>query len=450
MNHTLCLQTKHEFTHFVTKSEKAGRIRMSLPTICLAIFYFCTALSADYTPAAYGHEAFNLTVNGASCTANTPYYPIYPGKANHLTIRAEFESLGRDALTVTLVRTSPDGRMDEATAKLAVKLPEAVFDLGAFAIPAEYDYEHGVVYRRGYRFKLTVVDAAGKKVEVFDFYQGPARAADSEALWKGDMERYVYDSGYDASGEKVYKAMDKAINVALAQQYQGCLRTHGGGVWQPNKESGRPMDPPFLLQLDWAVLFDPDDVRVQFRQKDDLGLAAVPAELIITRLRDGEAVLKKDVMIGPDLTFERLDVSEYDEGEYRIELRPIVADTIDREGPRLIYRRTVRDPSELLVSPLAPWTLKSDPTRDELTISDFQDVIGRWGEVPDKEEWEVSNQLLGRGNVWADEHKMTSVPGVFCAGDMRRGQSLIVWAIAEGRQAARGIDLYLMGKSDLP
>ena len=45
---------------------------------------------------------------------------------------------------------------------------------------------------------------------------------------------------------------------------------------------------------------------------------------------------------------------------------------------------------------------------------------------------------------------MTSVPGVFAAGDMQRGQSLIVWAIAEGRSAARGVDLYLMGKSDLP
>ena len=50
-----------------------------------------------------------------------------------------------------------------------------------------------------------------------------------------------------------------------------------------------------------------------------------------------------------------------------------------------------------------------------------------------------------RGNVHADENYMTSVPGVFAAGDMRRGQSLVVWAINEGRQAARGIDQYLMG-----
>jgi glutamate synthase (NADPH) small chain len=44
----------------------------------------------------------------------------------------------------------------------------------------------------------------------------------------------------------------------------------------------------------------------------------------------------------------------------------------------------------------------------------------------------------------------TSVAKVFAAGDMRRGQSLVVWAIREGRQAARSVDEFLMGASDLP
>jgi glutamate synthase (NADPH/NADH) small chain len=44
----------------------------------------------------------------------------------------------------------------------------------------------------------------------------------------------------------------------------------------------------------------------------------------------------------------------------------------------------------------------------------------------------------------------TSVPKVFAAGDMRRGQSLVVWAIREGRQCAREVDAFLMGSSDLP
>jgi glutamate synthase (NADPH/NADH) small chain len=59
-------------------------------------------------------------------------------------------------------------------------------------------------------------------------------------------------------------------------------------------------------------------------------------------------------------------------------------------------------------------------------------------------------RLTDRGNVWRDANWMTSTPGVFTAGDMQRGQSLIVWAIAEGRSCARGVDAYLMGESTLP
>jgi glutamate synthase (NADPH/NADH) small chain len=58
--------------------------------------------------------------------------------------------------------------------------------------------------------------------------------------------------------------------------------------------------------------------------------------------------------------------------------------------------------------------------------------------------------MTARGNVGRDGKWMTNVPGVFAAGDMQRGQSLIVWAIAEGRSAARAIDEHLMGASKLP
>jgi glutamate synthase (NADPH/NADH) small chain len=60
-------------------------------------------------------------------------------------------------------------------------------------------------------------------------------------------------------------------------------------------------------------------------------------------------------------------------------------------------------------------------------------------------------KLDERGNVWTDPTKMTSVPGVFAAGDMARGQSLVVWAIQEGRQAAQSVDRYLSyGETVLP
>jgi glutamate synthase (NADPH/NADH) small chain len=59
-------------------------------------------------------------------------------------------------------------------------------------------------------------------------------------------------------------------------------------------------------------------------------------------------------------------------------------------------------------------------------------------------------ELDGRGNLVRDERYMSSRPGVFVAGDAGRGQSLIVWAIAEGRACAAAVDTYLSGSTTLP
>jgi len=78
-------------------------------------------------------------------------------------------------------------------------------------------------------------------------------------------------------------------------------------------------------------------------------------------------------------------------------------------------------------------------------------AMGFTGPVKNGMLEELGVALDARGNVIADpETWMTSVPGVFAAGDTRRGQSLVVWAIAEGRKAARGVDEFLMGSSSLP
>jgi glutamate synthase (NADPH) small chain len=62
---------------------------------------------------------------------------------------------------------------------------------------------------------------------------------------------------------------------------------------------------------------------------------------------------------------------------------------------------------------------------------------------------ELGVDLDERGNVKAGADYQTSVPKVFAAGDMRRGQSLVVWAISEGREAARHVDIFLMGETKL-
>ena len=77
-------------------------------------------------------------------------------------------------------------------------------------------------------------------------------------------------------------------------------------------------------------------------------------------------------------------------------------------------------------------------------------AMGFTGPETDGVVKQLGCELDNRGNMKADENYATTVPGVFTAGDARRGQSLIVWAISEGREAARGVDTWLMGSSLLP
>ncbi len=101
----------------------------------------------------------------------------------------------------------------------------------------------------------------------------------------------------------------------------------------------------------------------------------------------------------------------------------------------------------------------------ELVDGRFQKVEGTDREIPadfvflalgfvgpERGSWldELGLDHDERGNVARDDRYMTNQPGIFTAGDMGRGQSLIVWAIAEGRAAAAGVDAYLMGESRLP
>jgi glutamate synthase (NADPH/NADH) small chain len=100
---------------------------------------------------------------------------------------------------------------------------------------------------------------------------------------------------------------------------------------------------------------------------------------------------------------------------------------------------------------------KSCPIMKELPESEFEIkadlVILAVGFLHTEHKGLVNDlnlELTEQGNIKTDENFMTSGKGIFSAGDMHRGQSLIVWAISEGRKAAHHIDKYLTGKSNLP
>jgi glutamate synthase (NADPH/NADH) small chain len=139
--------------------------------------------------------------------------------------------------------------------------------------------------------------------------------------------------------------------------------------------------------------------------------------------------------------------SSHEEGcarEFAIATKQFVGDAKDGKGGKLKALKTVHVQWQDGKMVEVPGTEKEYPA--ELVLL----AMGFVGPERGPLVTDLGVTLTDRGNVWRDEHWMTSVPGVFTAGDMQRGQSLIVWAIAEGRSAARGIDQYLMGESVLP
>lgn len=111
-------------------------------------------------------------------------------------------------------------------------------------------------------------------------------------------------------------------------------------------------------------------------------------------------------------------------------------------GVRLEWRPSESGSMEMVEVPGSEFTLKADLVL--LAMGFVHPIHNGMIEA-------MSVDLDPRGNVKADTDKYaTSLPKVYAAGDMRRGQSLVVWAIREGRQCAKAIDEFLMGTSDLP
>ena len=93
---------------------------------------------------------------------------------------------------------------------------------------------------------------------------------------------------------------------------------------------------------------------------------------------------------------------------------------------------------------------KVDGSESRLSADLVLLAMGFVGVAAESAVSQLGLELTPRGAIRAGEDWMTSRSGVFACGDARRGQSLIVWAIAEGRSAAAAVDRYLMGSSDLP
>lgn len=265
-----------------------------------------------------------------------------PGKANTLTVAPDWAALGEVPvrLRVRVLKRLPSG--DETAHEKRVEVGGAVsFDLGPMTAPALFDFEAGVVYRRGYVLDLALLEQeAGRLLWHVALHQGlsanheqrGAKAqipAGPERLLPGDARRVVYLHQY---------GIESALDLRLADD----------------------------------VLRSPDDARALCRLNPGACADSLACRLIVTG-PEGTQVQATDVTLGPPGQVQTvpLDAAEWPEGDFRVSLYPVIAGKCCPEGPEITYRRRTADPREVRISPWSPWSLQRDPDRDEVTLRDF-------------------------------------------------------------------------------
>ena len=317
-----------------------------------------------------GPFSVSVSLNGTAPARPDAPLPFYPGRRNTLEVRAAREA--PDA-QVWMRATTPDRR----TFTRSRRLPSGSrveLDLGPLLVPAAYEFEAGVCYRRGYRFTVAMDDPdSGTPLARFELYQ--CCTGDEHAEWVrlGDQERVVYDTGWVPPGRH----------------------------WNPFSEMSRSMQPAVDLRLGPRVLLDRNSVELRYRLRPGLaGVKELRARIAVHHRGTPRTVEPGTLAIGPEWAAREVDVSAWEPGTYWFELLPELGGRRYAQGPRLRYRRQPADLDGVLVSPLAPFRLRRDRSRAAVEIDD-------WEQAPERGSWRVEG--TGDGSCLVSGEKGSSV-----------------------------------------
>jgi glutamate synthase (NADPH/NADH) small chain len=344
-------------------------------------------------------------------------------------------------------------------------------------------YEEGWVQPRPAAWRT------GKSVAVIG--SGPAGMAAAQQLARAGHDVHLYEKNHKAGGLLRYGIPDFKMEKHLIDRRAAQLEAEGVR-FETGVHVGVDIEASDLLKKFDAVLLTggsekPRDLPVPGRDLDGIEFAMdfLPQQ---NRRVGGEPVGnvkeilaggKHVVVIGGGDTGSDCIGTSFRQGALSVTQIEIMPAPPERENKPLVWpnwpmkMRTSSSQAEGAARDFAVNTVSFEGENGRVTALNCVRVDDKFQPVPGTEFQLKADLVLlamgfvhpvhegllqqlgvaldGRGNVNADTIRyQTSVAKVFAAGDMRRGQSLVVWAIREGRQAARAVDLYLMGTTELP
>ncbi len=284
------------------------------------------------------------------------------------------------------------------------------------------------------------------------------------------MEKHLIDRRMEqmaAEGVEFRTGVNVGVDIKsadLMSQFDAIVLSGGAEAPRDLPVEGRKLDGvhfamEFLPQQNKRVAGDtvPDDISILANGKKVLviGGGDTGSDCIGTSNRHGAiGVTQLEIMpkppvkedkplVWPDWPIKLRTSTSHDEGAER----KFAASTLEFQGEN--GKVTGATISEVEWTKSGPQPIKG--TEQQIECDLVLLAMGFVGPVKQGLIEELGVDLDQRGNVFADDFTYkTSVDKVFTAGDMRRGQSLVVWAIREGRQCARAVDEYLMGATRLP
>ncbi len=280
--------------------------------------------------------------NGVNLVSGEQSLEFYPGRQNVLTFE---NTVAQGIVEVEVEMGTPSGRQQVFSAEV-IRGNAAHFELGPMLDVPQYRFKAGIVLRKGYQLNIAVTDKrTGASLYNGTYHQG---LAEKSTDWRN-----------------------------------GRPMLSGPGVLQPGDEAWVPYNPRFGvepavgLRLARAVLDNQDNVVIQARLNPGAPVDTLEGYLVAEE-EGGVVLWEESVVLEQSESWQSVSVggaSEWPPGSYRIAFLPSLGGKVWEEGPALSYHRLAADEMDISIATPSPWTLRRDPSRPVMEVSDFTEVM---------------------------------------------------------------------------
>ena len=229
---------------------------------------------------------------------------FFPGKPHTLHITPKWEVLNQKSVITIIKKVLPNGRIERRQSQLCSNLPVNAFELGPLTAPPIYEYEGGIVYRRGYQLEIQLINQADNKILFrLSFFQGLLKEATG---WRQGSPDRKFRNEIPAGPEYFVAGDSKRLEY--------------------NPMYG--VEPPIALRISDEVLTDPNKLKILCKLNEGTLGEKLSAQLHIISCDQKIYSQNLELQNKQDWALYKVNPEKWPTGDYSIELYPILSKTV--------------------------------------------------------------------------------------------------------------------------